>query len=131
MVAPAPGKRWAGDALEVVVDTPYLIKVTGESVADAEVLASDLHETLLDSHDAASVERRSAGKGHLDGGAILAIVLGSSATLAIAKGIQAFLSRNPRASLRFTRPDGTVVEVDNVAGRHVARLAETLFGGRP
>ena len=115
----------------VVVDAPYLIQVTGESVADAEVLAGDLQETLLDSHDTASVERRSAGKGHLDGGAILAIVLGSSATLAIAKGIQAFLSRNPRASLRFTRPDGTVVEVDNVAGRHVTRLAETLFAGRP
>ena len=107
-----------------------LIRVSGESVADADVLTSDLHETLLDSDHTASVERQSGNKGHLDGGAILAIILGSSATLAIAKGIQAFLSRNPRASLRFTRPDGTVVEVDNVAGRHVARLAETLFGER-
>lgn len=108
--------------------TPYLIQVTGESVADAEVLASDLHETILDSHHTASVQRRSNNKGHLDGGAILAVVFGSSATLAIAKGVQAFLSRNPRASLRFTKPDGTIVEVDNLAGRHVARLAETLFG---
>ena len=110
--------------------SPYLIRVTGESMADADVLVSDLQETLLDSDRTVSVERRSGNRGHLDGGAILAIVLGSSATLAIARGIQAFLSRNPRASLRFTRPDGTVVEVDNVAGRHVARLAETLFGER-
>lgn len=112
------------------MDSPYLIRVTGESTADADVLVSDLHEILLDADHAVSVERRSGNKGHLDGGAILAIVLGSSATLAIAKGIQAFLSRNPRASLRFTRPDGTIVEVDNLAGRHVARLAATLFGER-
>ena len=112
------------------MDSPYLISVRGASVADADALASDLHETLLDSDHTASVERRSGNKGHLDGGAILAIILGSSATLAIAKGIQAFLSRNPRASLRFTRPDGTVVEVENVAGRHLAGLAETLFGER-
>lgn len=110
------------------MSAPYLIKVTGESVADADVLAGELTETLLDSDHTASVERRSGSKGHLDGGAILAIVLGSSATLAIAKGIQAFLSRNPRATLRFTRPDGTTVEVDNLAGRRVVQLAETLFG---
>ena len=107
---------------------PYLVQVAGESVADTDVLTGELKETLLDSDHTASVERRSENKGHLDGGAILAIVLGSSATLAIAKGIKAFLSRNPRATLRFTRPDGTTVEVDNLAGRRVVQLAETLFG---
>ena len=67
------------------MNAPYLIQVTGVSVADADVLAGELTETLLDSDHTASVERR-------------------------------------------TRPDGTTVEVDNLAGRRVVQLAETLFG---
>ena len=109
------------------MNAPYLLQVAGESAADADVLVGELQETLLDVDPTASVERRSGSRGHLDGGAILAVILGSGATLAIAKGIRDFLSRNPRATLRFRRPDGTTVEVDNLAGRHVVRLAETLF----
>ena len=110
--------------------TQYVIKFESTSVAEAGDLAEDLREAILDAHPDVSAERRRDDSNTMDFGATLAVLLGTPAVIAVAKGIQDWLERHQSAKLRIERPDGTVV-VENLTGQQAVDLVKYLETTQP
>jgi hypothetical protein len=95
------------------------------SVAEAGILAEDLRTALLDVHPAVFAERLRTDEANMDFGAALSLLLATPAITAVAKGIQAWLTRHNAAKLRIEGPDGRLI-VENLTAGQVLDLAELL-----
>jgi hypothetical protein len=78
---------------------------------EGNVLTSDLESFLAQNYNVANteMERIKADKNTMDGGAILAIILGASSVVEIAKGISAYLQKLHGKSIRITDEKGEIV----------------------
>ena len=102
----------------------FIIKVQDVSVADSGVLLQDLREMILDSHPDVSAELKRDDPEAQDFGATLALLLGTPALIAVAKGIEAWLKLHHSSKLRIEK-DGRVV-AENLTGAQVINLAKLL-----
>lgn len=90
-----------------------LVSFPDTDMATANDLAGDLKESLAEDMPDLSVGRFRDDSRTQDFGATLAIVLGSTAVTALAKGIASWLARRQDAQLRLkqTTSDGQVREI--------------------
>lgn len=108
-----------------------LIRFDNTSQAQANQYASELQEDLLDLYlEDVSIEVVKEAEGTMDFGTTLAVVLGTPAVIALAKGIQVWLSKRPAAEIRIVKkkPDGEIVEIIVVAedSQNLSKIAEAL-----
>lgn len=107
-----------------------LIRFDNTSQAQANQYASELQEDLLDLLEDVSIEVIKEAEGTMDFGTTLAVVLGTPAVIALAKGIQLWLSKRPAAGIRIVKkkPDGEIVEILVVAedSQNLSEIAEAL-----
>jgi hypothetical protein len=112
------------------MDMNTIISFPGVSDADANKLAGSLSPALRETDRSVSVERRRANAESQDGGATLAIILGSAAVSAVAKGIAAWLARNSGTTIEIHSSDGTSVKVRHASGHDTAQTVEAALSGK-
>jgi hypothetical protein len=99
--------------------------------ATANILATDLEDSLSEAVPALTISRRREDPLAQDFGATLAVVLGTSAVTALAKGVAAWLARrqDARLVLRRTATDGQVREltIDGQIGGRAERVIAQFF----
>jgi DNA-binding transcriptional LysR family regulator len=105
-----------------------VFRFQGVSPAEAGQKILELREDLLDSADDVRAEVRKEDPTTQDFGATLVLVLGSGAVVAIAKGIQRYLSRDREGEL-VIEEDGSVRFKGN--SKDAARIAEALGKPKP
>src|SRR5690242_16534407 len=108
----------------------FQIEFENVDAAEAGRLAETLRDYVLNADASVEAARRRQDQSSMDFGASLALLLGAPAIVAVAKGIESFLERYQTASIRITRPDGSIV-VENLSGRQAARLAAKLRSAWP
>jgi hypothetical protein len=109
----------------------FLIAFQGVDVATANGLAADLEDFLSESVPDADIERRREDPLTQDFGATLAIIVGSAAVTALAKGVASWLARrqDARLVLKSVDIDGQVheVQVDGQLGWRTERVLSEFF----
>ncbi len=103
---------------------PFIITFPGASVAEANRYAADLGAALREIDREIAVEQRRDREDTQDFGATLAIILGTAAATAIAKGVAAWLARHSGAKIQISA-DGTVL-ASNLDSGDAARIAEAF-----
>jgi hypothetical protein len=111
------------------VNQTAIVSFPGVSDAQGNILAASLQPRLREAHPSISVERRRINPEAQDGGATLAIILGSAAITAIAKGIAEWLARNSGTAIEVHAPDGTSVIVKYGTGADCAQIVEAALRG--
>lgn len=109
-----------------------IITFLSVSVAEANKLTDSLNRMIRETDRNVSVERRRTNPEAQDGGAMLAIILGSAAISAVAKGIAAWLAQHSGTMIEIQLPDGTSVKVKYASGHDTAEtVAAALTNKRP
>jgi len=103
---------------------PFIITFPGASVAEANRYAADLAAVLREIDPEIAVEQRRDREDTQDFGATLAIILGTAAATAVAKGVAAWLARHSGAKIQIGA-DGSVL-ASNLDSRDAARIAEAF-----
>src|SRR4051812_48691892 len=85
----------------------YRFTVTAENQAAAGRSAQALADTLREAEGVLEADRRKADETTIDLGAIVAVIASSGATLAIARGIAAWLRTRKQASITVERNSNT------------------------
>jgi hypothetical protein len=106
----------------MAASSDILISFPDTDPATANELAGDLVESLVEDTPDLSVTRLREDPLSQDFGATLAIILGSTAVTALAKGVASWLARRHEAQLRLRRTmgDGQVHEI-TLRGQPTAR----------
>lgn len=94
----------------------------------AQGLKEALENALSDSGEKASVKLEKIDPNAQDIGTILGIVLAGPAVVAIAKGIADWMRRTGQGSITIVRPDGTRVEITNIASADIPKTTAALSG---
>lgn len=104
-----------------------LISFVDADLATANDLASDLAESLTEDVPDLSINRVREDERTQDFGATLAIILGSTAVTALAKGIAKWLARrqDARLQLKRTARNGQIREI-KLEGRPTARTERII-----
>ena len=105
---------------------PFSIKIIGVSLSRADNLAGDLKEFLQDTHREIQIERVREHRDNQELGSVLAIILGSAAVTAVAKGIQAWLARNQNVSIEIHKK-GRLVKASGMKGRDALAFTEMIL----
>jgi|GEM_PF-6623476 len=97
--------------------TQTLVQVVVENVSDAErdELTGELLAAVEGSYPGVEVSRLSPGRGTLDAGTILQIILNAGAVVAIAKGIADWLRLGHSVEVKIVCRDGTTVVAKSVS----------------
>ena len=103
----------------------FSIRFPGASTAQANKWAADLKQTLEEAHREVQIDQTKDREETMDMGATLGIILGSAAVTAIAKGIQAWLTKRQDASIEFAK-DGRVT-AKGLRGKDALALAEMIL----
>lgn len=96
--------------------------------ADANIYASDLANCLKDqnvSYEELSAEPVRSNRQSQDFGTSLALILGTAATTAVAKGIQVWLKGHTGASMEIMTEQGHVI-LRNVESKSLAEIAKAF-----
>jgi hypothetical protein len=96
------------------------------SVAEGNRLASSLADALQDMDPNIVVDRQRERADTQDFGATLAVILGTAAVTAVAKGIAAWLARNSGARIEIRRKGELVLLATHLDSQDVSRIAEAL-----
>ena len=96
------------------------------SVAEGNRLASSLADALQDMDPNIVVDRQRERADTQDFGATLAVILGTAAVTAVAKGIAAWLARNSGARIEIRRKGELVLLATHLDSHDVSRIAEAL-----
>jgi hypothetical protein len=96
------------------------------SVAEGNRLAATLAEALRDVDPNVVVDRQRERPDAQDFGATLAIILGTAAATAVAKGIAAWLTRNSGAQIEIRRKGKVILRATHLDSKDVSRIAEAL-----
>lgn len=99
------------------------------SIADGNRFAGTLAETLRDLDPSVTVERQRDRPETQDLGASLAIILGTAAATAVAKGIGNWLARNSGARIEIRRKGELVFTGTHLDSKDVPRIAEAISSG--
>ena len=112
-------------------DADLIMSVIGDDAASANEMANDLAEAIRQDAPGTSVMRIRSDPLSQDFGTLLAIVLGSTAASALARGIAYWVARRQDASLqlRRTSTDGQVRElaIHGQASARAERLISEFF----
>jgi len=100
------------------------------STAQGNRLASSLADVLRDADPNILVDRQRERTDTQDFGATLAVILGTAAVTAVAKGIAAWLARNSGAQIEIRRKGEVVLRATHLDSKDVPRIAEALSPGR-
>ena len=115
----------------MAADSDVLISFLDTDLATANDLAGDLAESLIGDTSTLSVSRLRRDPLTQDFGATLAIVLGSTAGAALAKGIAKWLARRQDAHLHLKRTarNGQVREItlDGQPSARIERIVVDFF----
>jgi Effector Associated Constant Component 1 len=112
------------------MDVSTIISFPGVSDAEANKLAGSLSLVLRETDQSVSVGQRRANPESQDFGATLAIILGTPALVAVAKGIATWLARNSGTNIEIHAPDGTSVKVTHAGGCDIARTVAAALSGK-
>jgi hypothetical protein len=99
------------------------------STAEGNRLASTLADVLRDADPNILVDRQRERLDTQDFGATLAVILGTAAVTAVAKGIAAWLARNSGAQIEIKRKGEVVLRATHLDSKDVPRIAEALSAG--
>lgn len=102
------------------------IRFADASTAEGNRLASTLADTLRDVDPTITVDRQRERSDTQDFGATLAVMLGTAAATAVAKGIGAWLARNSGARIEIRRKGKVVLVASHLDSKDVPRIAEAL-----
>jgi hypothetical protein len=109
----------------------FRISFVTSDAAESQDLANDLGDFLATEIPAARAERERADPLAQDFGATLAVILGTTAVTALARGIAAWLARRQDARMRLRRvmPDGSMREltIDGQVGGRAQELVSDFF----
>jgi hypothetical protein len=108
------------------MDEPFILSFSGATSAEGNQLASSLKDVLLDTDPGLTVERQRERPDTQDFGATLAIMLGTAAATAVAKGIAAWLARNSGSKLEIRHRGKLVLSATNLDSQDVPRIAEAF-----
>jgi hypothetical protein len=103
------------------MESSYRLRLSGVSADKAQILAADLEDALLDADPSIEVTRQQERSDAQDFGAVLAIVLGAPAVVAIAESLGAWLQRHHEVVIRIETSDGILV-VENVTAASAPEL---------
>jgi hypothetical protein len=96
------------------------------STAEGNRLASTLADALRDVDPSIVVDRLRERSDTQDFGASLALIMGTAAATAVAKGIAAWIARNSGTKLEIRRNGKVVLLATHLDSRDVPRIAEAL-----
>jgi len=96
------------------------------SIAEGNRLAGTLSDALRDVDPSIVVDRQRERPDTQDFGATLAILLGSAAATALAKGVVAWLARNSGARIEIRRKGKVVLLATHLDSNDVPRIAEAF-----
>ena len=109
----------------------YRFTVTAEDQASAGRNAQALADTLREAEGVLEADRRKADETTMDLGAVVAVIASSGATLAIARGIAAWLRTRKQASITIERNSKTgsiKAAVTGIDPEAAVRIAEIVQG---
>jgi hypothetical protein len=106
------------------IDDAFIISFPGTSSAEANQWASSLAGSLRDVDQNIIVDRLRERSDTQDFGASLAVVLGTTAATAVAKGIAAWLARQAGARIEISL-HGKVI-ASGLDSKDAARIAEAI-----
>jgi hypothetical protein len=109
---------------------PLTIEFHADSAAEAGRLAASLRNALLDAAPEAEIELARGDAEAMDMGTLLTLVpavLGSGAAVALAKGLQAWLTRHHGVSIEIKTKDG-VVKGKNLTGASALEAIRLALG---
>jgi hypothetical protein len=110
-----------------------VIKFENVSVGEANVLAEELRDDLLDADRTLTVERRRDDVSTQDAGSTLLLILGTQSVVILAQAVKAWAARRPATSLRVETPDGKLVAtgLDNKdSARIVQAFGDAIATGK-
>jgi hypothetical protein len=102
---------------------PFTITLSGLSDSEQEKAVADLARAIRQSDQSADVERRQENRPAMDFGASLAVVLGSGAAVAVARGIQSWMSRWKNATITLS-DKARKVQIERVSSENIIRAIE-------
>jgi hypothetical protein len=105
---------------------PLIISFPDSSTAEGNRLAGALADALRDVTPEIEVEPRRDRPDTQDFGASLAIVLGTTAVTAVARGIAAWLARNSGAQIEIQRHGKVVLRATHLDSRDIPRIVQAL-----
>lgn len=103
-----------------------VISFADVSTAEGNRLASTLADVLRDVDPNILVHRQRESSDSQDMGASLAVMLGTAAVTAFAKGIAAWLARNSGARIEIRRKGKMVLVATHLNSNDVPRIVEAL-----
>jgi len=103
-----------------------VLSFSGSSTADGNRFANSLADTLRDTSPDVSVERIRERSDTQDFGATLAIMLGTAAATAVAKGIGSWLARNSGAKVEIRRGGEVVLVASHLDSNDVSRIVKAI-----
>ena len=106
-------------------NSEFRIIISGQSVARANILASDLKRCLEETSPEVSTEQIRDDPEAQDFGTIVSVILGSAAITAVAKGIRDWLARNQDAEIELRTKDHVFI-AKHIRGKDVIELTKIL-----
>lgn len=103
-----------------------LINFPDASTADGNRLAGTLADALRNVDPSVKVERKRDRPETQDFGASLAVILGTAAATAVAKGIGTWLARNSGARIQVWRKGTLILDATHLDSKDVPRIAEAI-----
>jgi hypothetical protein len=113
-----------------MVTESLIVAFPDASTAEGNRLASSLADVLRDADPNILVDRQRERTDTQDFGATLAVILGTAAVTAVAKGIAAWLARNSGAQIEIRRKGEVVLRATHLDSKDVPRIAEALSPDR-
>ena len=105
---------------------PLIFSFPDSTTAEGNRYAEALSDVLRYADPHIKVERQRERQDTQDFGATLAVLAGTAAATALAKGIATWLARNSGACLVVRRKGGTVLTFSHLDSSDVAQIAKTL-----
>lgn len=106
-----------------------LIGFPDASTAEGNRLTNSLAEALRDIGPGIIVERQRERPDTQDFGASLAVILGTTAVTAVAKGLAAWLARNSGARVEIRRKGRLVLRASHLSSKDTSRIVKALSSG--
>jgi len=105
---------------------PLIFKFVYTTTAEGNRYADSLSQVLREVDPSVVVERQRDRPDTQDFGATLAVIAGSAAVTALAKGIAAWLARNSGAQLEVMHEGKPVLRLSHLDSADVAQIAKAL-----
>jgi hypothetical protein len=105
------------------MDDSFILSFSDVTTADGNRFAGSLASSLREADPNVSVERLRERADTQDFGASLAVILGTAAATAIAKGIATWLARNSGAKLEIRRNGKLVLSASQIDSKDVPKIA--------